>query len=287
MEDQLNTLLDNFFCISCLNGSVSSLEIQDLDSSELKSGNGVQNNFLLFNFTSKPIAFHWIDYEGKEQQGFGTINANSSQTLGTFVSHCFKIYYDSSNENAGSFYMKIPDTNFGYIGDFSQIKNKLKESCWITNLNEKSLEACNFLSKEEKILERPELILIGSYFYDNSTQVQSKISKLLSSFNKENKFIDPFFNPLNEIDANKYTLKRIGNTSITKKLTLSGFETRDLGESFNFSIKNDSSTETFQVYWINYEASFINYGKIGPNQSFGSQSGKGMYIWQEKMSGNI
>jgi hypothetical protein len=284
MEEKFNSILDIFCSTSCLNGEIPSLDTVALDSSELKSTIGAQNNFQLYNFTSNPINFHWINYEGHEEQSYGTIHPNQSQTMGTFVNHVFNIYYISEDKEAGSFYLRIPEINFGYIGDFVIFKSKLKSRSWSDNLHEQSLEASKFLSSFEIGLDHPELILIDSYFYDNSSQTQSKIFKFLSMFNKEKKFIDPFFNPLNEIDPNTYKLCRIGEISQNRKLILPGYETKDVGESFNFTIKNDSS-KTYTLYWIDYEGHFSNFATLEPDQETGSLSGKG-HSWVLKNGKN-
>ena len=210
----------------------------------------------LINFSGKEIILEWIDYDGKLQKGYGrTLKQNNgfSVKIETHTNNLYRIEFDSSSEHI---HFRIPeDKNTLYFGnDNETMSNSLKslyDSCWITNPSIK-LEHLEHLEKmiDHNInqMTNLETILIQSYDYDDSDETAELINSFYQNFSSDNKFTDPFFNPLNGLES-KYVTKRVSEheVSVEKKIIPSVY----WDEEFNLQIKNDSDS-SFSLYWINY-----------------------------------
>lgn len=216
----------------------------------------IKTTLTLINFSGKQITLNWINYDGKVQRRYDrTLKQNNgfSVKFETYSNHLYRIQFEDSSDKI---HFRVPeDKTTLYIGNDNDIMdNSLKslyDSCWITNPSIK-LEHLEHLEKiidnNLNQLNNAETILIQSFDYDDSNETAELIESFYQNFSCENKFTDPFFNPLNELEST-YTVKRVSEhqVGVEKKVIPSVY----WGEEFKFTIKNDTDS-VYTLYWVTY-----------------------------------
>jgi hypothetical protein len=230
--------------------------------------------FSILNLTGKSFRCVWIDLRGRELiSNFEVISEKtygSTVTFKTFTNHLFRLYFDAENLHSESIHFRIPlDKHSFYIGDIDQLEPRftlyLNESSWINN----PALTLNHLNQIEKLLNHNkiplkylETLFTRSTFYDDSEETRNVIDSFFKGFNPNNKFIDPFFNPLNLLDS-KIVLKRISDEDIKKEKLL--IPSENLRSKFVFHLINDTDTD-FQAFWLDYDANpksnFANFNLL-------------------------
>ena len=126
-------------------------------------------------------------------------------------------------------------------------------SSWINNTNITAYHLSAFkilVDYNPTIPKKSESTFLRSTYYDDSITTQIALNIFSSMFNSNNKFIDPFFNPLYSISST-YSL-RISETNIVK-LPRPYPASLYLGanSSVSFTIFNDLNVD-LDMYWVNY-----------------------------------
>ncbi|CAF1085047.1 unnamed protein product, partial [Brachionus calyciflorus] len=182
----------------------------------------------------------WINYEGDERND---LTSKIDKKAGSKV-------------NLRIIVITVPiGQELFYVGNLDDLLPEytanLNESSWINNpcINLTHLEEIDKLvSYKSDSLNKLETFLIRSTYYDETEETKSLIKSSFDSFNKNNKFIDAFFNPLNRL-ATECFIKRISDHDVDceKKIVPSVY----LGTEFEFTLINDTEMD-FTVYWIEY-----------------------------------
>ena len=162
---------------------------------------------------------------------------------------------------------------------------------WVDNnqIKIKDLKACEQLVNLQA--HNPDYktskIMINSY-----TFVNSALEVFFSNFDENSKFIDPFFNPHNEID-DSWSLMRVGEKIVTDDELTEHFEEKNVrvrstgsNKQFSFQLVNDTN-ESWQLIWIDFNGRKIPYTNLSQNEKF-SQGSFTNHLWVIKSkSGKI
>ncbi|CAF0873883.1 unnamed protein product [Brachionus calyciflorus] len=242
-------------------------------------------NISIVNFSKKPLKVSWINYEGDERKDRTSKidkKTGSKVNIQTYSNHVFHLYFDGNDPNSESIYFRVPiDKQIFYVGNLDDLLPEytanLNESSWINNpcINLTHLEEIDKLvSYKSDSLNKLETILTRSTYYDETEETQSLIKSFFDSFNKNNKFIDAFFNPLNRLDTECF-IKRISDYDVDceRKIVPSVY----LGTEFEFTLVNDSGMD-FTVYWIEYSGKPTKWTTVkkGSTQKLASYLGN---VW--------
>lgn len=175
-------------------------------------------NFKIINLSNQELRVESIDSRGLIynmqviERNLGSILILESKT-----NLCFALS-ENSNLNEKKIIFKIPENlTVVYYGDLNNLKQMLNDSTWSTNLNENFFYSYSKLIsyKEEKNIHNSNYDhLIHTSYYDDSLDFLNEIERFMANFNATNKFVDPFFNPLDRL-SREISLKRVSDLRYT------------------------------------------------------------------------
>ncbi|RNA29297.1 calpain family cysteine protease, partial [Brachionus plicatilis] len=215
----------------------------------------------IINFSGKKVKFIWIDYDGKARQDLSRTlreNVGSILKINSYTNHLYRIQFDADDSSSETIHFRIPeDKNNFYFGEVNKIEESylqlVYDSCWISNPSIK-LDHLDLLEKsiDHKLdqLTKIETVLLQSYGYDDSSETSDLINSFYESFSSDNKFTDPFYDPLSKLDS-ECTTKRVSEHDVSTENKI--YPSVYWGEPFSFKIVNDTDKD-FVLYWIDYKA---------------------------------
>jgi hypothetical protein len=187
-----------------------------------------------------------------------------------------KISYRNGNENVAA--RKI----FNYMISYSELNEnpldlkRFDGTLWVDNkqVTIKHLKACENLIylQEDNQDYKTNKIMINSYPLYNP-----ELENFFSCFNENSKFIDPFFNPLNELD-DSWSLVRAGDKILSNNELIEHFEDKNIlvrsagsNKPFSFKLINDTD-ETWSLIWIDFNGQKVPYANLYKNEIHSQES---------------